>query len=314
MNQILSMDKHGLLFAGALLMMFGSLYADESDVHSSSTSDSNTNTASLEQSLHFTGDNAGTGKRVRVVGYSNSGELEAGDSFTLQLVFSIEPKWHIYWHHPGETGVATEINLKVPDAFQTGDVQWPTPIRFDSSRFISYGYREHVVLFVPVTVQETPGNSTQTIQADIFYAVCKERCIQDEVSLTLRVPGDKPPESQAYRELLQTYRDAIPSSVKSLSGVDVFYRDGTVFVEGHTDRIPSSDVQFYPASVSGVDPGELSITETADHHRFQFRIPVTLHPENHVGDGMALRGLLVFGDKRFSPAFSVNVPLSRDRQ
>src|SRR5690606_9033542 len=85
-----------------------------------------------------------------------------GVPFTLGVRFQIPEGWHIYWKHPGETGLSTEVAFEVP-GLQVGSLRWPFPETFRSpDGFItSYGYGGEVILFSEATL--TPGAAADSV-------------------------------------------------------------------------------------------------------------------------------------------------------
>ena len=59
--------------------------------------------------------------------------VKAGQPFTLGVLLKIEPGWHVYWKNPGESGMATAVNFKVPEGFKVGELNFPIPRQFGNS-------------------------------------------------------------------------------------------------------------------------------------------------------------------------------------
>lgn len=305
-------DKHCTRCGPVLLLLFILPMIGTGCDHSGQRTPSSTGNhqpSSKEQAIAFSGEHAASGKLVNVAGYPNTQKLRTGETFELMFVFSMKPDWHIYWKNSGETGAATEIQVESSKSFDVGEIRWPRPIRFSTSGLKSYGYQDQVVLFVPVTVNESPGSSPRKFSAEIYYVACRKKCIQGEASVKITIPGTTVPEGKYVKRLIREHRKAIPKSLEQISGVDLRYRDGDVLITGPSDRIDRATVRFFPDSVSGVESGSLSKENLSETDKVRYRIPVSTNPRNHLGDGMALRGLLVMGNDRFSPAYQIDVPL-----
>src|SRR5437867_3085239 len=84
---------------------------------------------------------------VKATLVSDVSSVKAGQPFTLGVLLKIEPGWHVYWKNPGESGMATSVQWKVPEGFKVGELQFPIPIRFgQSGDVIGYGYQDEVLL------------------------------------------------------------------------------------------------------------------------------------------------------------------------
>ena len=46
--------------------------------------------------------------------------IEPGQKFRLGVLYTIVPKWHIYWQYAGDAGIPTQIDWQLPPGFQTG--------------------------------------------------------------------------------------------------------------------------------------------------------------------------------------------------
>ena len=68
-------------------------------------------------------------------------QVAAGEPFHLGVHLAIADGWHIYWRHPGEAGMATQVDLALPDGWQAGPLRWPEPKTFTQPGEITgYGY------------------------------------------------------------------------------------------------------------------------------------------------------------------------------
>src|SRR5579863_7241781 len=55
--------------------------------------------------------------------------IEPGQNFRLGVLYTMVPKWHIYWKYAGDAGIPTQIDWQLPPGFQAGPLQWPLPSR-----------------------------------------------------------------------------------------------------------------------------------------------------------------------------------------
>jgi hypothetical protein len=137
--------------------------------------------------------------------------VEAGSN-ELALVFDIEDGWHIYWHNPGDSGMATSARLQPEDT----PPRFPGPQRFvsEESGFVTYGYTGRTALFFDAAKQQTSAPPT----AEARWLICRERCILQEGSAVL---------SSAVLSDLDALRRRLPNRVTPL----ISYREETAVVE-----------------------------------------------------------------------------------
>lgn len=123
---------------------------------------------------------------------ADAAAVAPGDTVTIGLRFKIDPKWHIYWLNPGDSGMATTFQLTGPEGCDVGPVQWPTPQKFFDGTFTTYGYEKEVLLMRTVRIPKTakPG-TTLLFNTKAEWLVCdKEACIAGDAQLTTTVTID----------------------------------------------------------------------------------------------------------------------------
>ncbi len=137
------------------------------------------------------------GDLVKTRMIADHASIKSGDAFRLGVLFKISPKWHIYYKEPGEIGLPTKIEWKLPDGFKAGELQWPEPKTLTAEGITSKAYEGEVLLFATVTAPPDLGpGETAPLSADLTWLVCKEdgQCIPGEgkASLEIRKGESKP--------------------------------------------------------------------------------------------------------------------------
>ena len=100
--------------------------------------------------------------------------ISPGQTFTIGVLFTIEPEWHIYLINPGDSGLATTIKLDLPEGFTAGAIQYPTAIRFmQSEEVVGYGYTDQVMLLATITAPKTLPAGPITIGTTASWLCCK---------------------------------------------------------------------------------------------------------------------------------------------
>ena len=62
---------------------------------------------------------------------SNVKTIEPGVPFEIALRLSMDPEWHTYWENPGDTGLATTLDIELP--MDSPAVNYDSPTLTDSS-------------------------------------------------------------------------------------------------------------------------------------------------------------------------------------
>src|SRR5262249_3650332 len=144
------------------------------------------------------GDNTAQRTLVRARLVAETTSLQRNHDGWLAVELSIEPGWHVYWRNPGDAGLATSVKWQLPARASAGPIVWPLPERFSARALVGYGYRERVVLLVPVKVPQRFASETLTVEASVSWLACAEVCIPGEQVVKLTAPvGDSAPRRDA---------------------------------------------------------------------------------------------------------------------
>jgi DsbC/DsbD-like thiol-disulfide interchange protein len=120
---------------------------------------------------------------------SEVSSIAAGQSFWVALEFNIRDGWHTYWRNPGDSGQATTIKWQLPPGFTAGDIVWTTPHRFELPPLMNYGYANHAVHLVKITVPgELRAGTPVALSAKANWLVCADVCIPEDAELQLKLP------------------------------------------------------------------------------------------------------------------------------
>ena len=112
-----------------------------------------------------------------------------GRSFTVGVLFTIKPGWHIYWSDPGDAGLPTTVEFTLPAGFVVGALQYPEPIEFvQPGDIVGYGYAGTVMLSAQITPpDDLPTNSRVELRARAAWLACDGRCIPGGADLELEL-------------------------------------------------------------------------------------------------------------------------------
>jgi thiol:disulfide interchange protein DsbD len=151
-------------------------------------------------------------ENVRAELVSEVSGVKAGEPFWAGLHLAMRPKWHTYWKNPGDSGLPTEINWKLPDGTRADPIVWPAPNFFNIGGVINYGYHDDVVLLTRVT-PAADASGQLVLNADANWLVCEDVCIPEEGKFTLSLPvgaASKPADAET-RALFDKARRSVPT-------------------------------------------------------------------------------------------------------
>jgi thiol:disulfide interchange protein/DsbC/DsbD-like thiol-disulfide interchange protein len=144
----------------------------------------------------------------------------------IGILFTIEPDWHIYWKYPGESGKPTSISWRLPEGWQTEDLKWPLPRRtLERGDINTLAYSGQVLIYTTlIPPSDISDLSSLTIDADVSWLVCYDRCVPGKSSIqaTLPISEKAPVISDANFHFEKTKR-TVP---KAVSGSDQLKEHG----------------------------------------------------------------------------------------
>lgn len=111
-----------------------------------------------------------------------------GETVRIGLRLLHDPHWHTYWVNPGDSGLATRINLQLPDGVEAGPIDWPLPQRFDLGDIINFGYAGRALLPITLRVPADYSADQLRIEAEARWLICETECIPGKARYALELP------------------------------------------------------------------------------------------------------------------------------
>jgi thiol:disulfide interchange protein DsbD len=127
---------------------------------------------------------------VKVELMADTDAIVPGREFLLGARFTIAPGWYIYHKNPGDAGLPTTVDFKLPDGFMATPVMYPDPYRFKQpGDILGFGYKKEVMLLIRVYTPVNPAASGKVdFAAHAEWLACKDKCIMGEKQLALSLP------------------------------------------------------------------------------------------------------------------------------
>ncbi|HEY0878713.1 MAG TPA: thioredoxin family protein [Zeimonas sp.] len=111
-----------------------------------------------------------------------------GEAMRIGLRIRHDPQWHTYWRNPGDSGLPTQVELRLPAGFEADAIRWPAPQRLFIPPLANYGYEGEIVLPMVLRVPASVGGERVTIGARASWLMCREVCIPGDADLSLALP------------------------------------------------------------------------------------------------------------------------------
>lgn len=234
--------------------------------------------------------------------------IGAGETQDVAIRFDVAEGWHVYWKNPGEGAAPIEIELRLPDGFESGPVRWPRPLRLPSPLGDVYCYEGQVTLFASMTAPPTLSDGEHDISASVVWAVCNDdRCLLGRVSRSMKITTLSAPRGGAATAEPPGFAAARARLPRQLPGEDAITLDGDVLrVTGPAHGL--GEATFFPNGAPGVAYGEPAIDIHGD--RFEMQIDVAVNENNTLGLEPALGGVIALGPDVMDPSYEFEQPLA----
>jgi thiol:disulfide interchange protein DsbD len=180
-----------------------------------------------------------------------------GKPLWLGLSITHQPGWHTYWKNPGDSGLPTQFEWKLPPGIDAGEIAWPVPHKIPLGTLANYGYEGTVLLPVPMTVGSAfaPGPLAKevTLQLQASWLVCRKECIPEEGTFTLQLPIQSTTalNAAAFEAAQKAHPQplaAAPDSQARVEGNDLLVR-----VAGLPAALRGQKLDFFPETASVIE-------------------------------------------------------------
>ena len=150
--------------------------------------------------------------------------LDGRDEITAGLEVKLAKGWKIYWRSPGDAGLPPELDFSTTPSVLGHHLDFPAPKRFSILGFDSFGYADHVIY--PLHLSITPQSQGITIAAQFDGLVCKDVCIPLREVLTLSLPKGQAAASEFARDIAQYMANVPRQSTAGGITLKAVYLDG----------------------------------------------------------------------------------------
>ena len=229
--------------------------------------------------------------------------ISPGGTTLLAVHLELEPGWHVYWENPGDSGLATSVEVKGPEGFTIGPVLYPAPKRIDQpGGLVCFGYEDSACLFVEVTAPKHMQQSDYLFTAEVQWLVCKEVCFLGEARLHAKLKRGHGIGSPTTDERILPHLARLPQPLSNWPGAQAHIlgppADRALIIT--LPPCPDTDAtqaekqaaraEFFPTTLPGVKIGELEVLQCG--RTLKLRVSCTFWPKKSPPPA-SVRGVLV---------------------
>ncbi len=252
--------------------------------------------------------------RAELLAHAPQG-LQAGQTFWLGLQIQHQPHWHTYWQNPGDSGLATRLQWKLPPGLQAGDIAWPLPKKIPIGTLANFGYEGPLLLPVSVTVGpdfKAPEGGAVKVQLQAQWLVCREACIPQEgqFELSLPVQGATALHSALFEAAQKQNPQALQGAHQATLSADG--RHVALSIEALPSAWRGQTLSLFPVTAHVVDNAAVqgqSWTQSWQGARWTAQMPVS---DERSESPARMSWVIAAGPETAprAPAFEVSTPVS----
>jgi hypothetical protein len=243
-----------------------------------------------------------------------------GGEAEVAVVLAVEPKWHIYWENPGDSGVPPELEWQLPEGVTAAPPRWPRPMVFQSPHETSFGYEGEAGLVVALRIAADLAEGEHPIRVRVRWMACREQCLVgiSEARGTLRiVAADRLAEAAEVPPAVARWRSRLPlarwpgfeSRIDPPAGGGP---PGSGVLRLRGESRGHGLVRFIPADTPGVRyGGRIPAPAVIEGDQFEIAVPIEIRPGDSLGGPLRAGGLVLFGEESDDPSLELSLLVPR---
>jgi thiol:disulfide interchange protein len=145
--------------------------------------------------------------------------IRPGTPFTVALLLTMDPAWHVYWSNPGDSGLPTTMDWDLPEGFSASRISWPVPERFVTEGLVTYGYARQVLLLTEMTPPANLAGGSFTLKGKAGWLACRIECTPGNAALSLSLPvsAAAPAADPRWKDAFRLTRSRLPAADPTVS-------------------------------------------------------------------------------------------------
>ena len=212
--------------------------------------------------------------RAELLAHAPEG-VAPGKPLWLGLQIQHQPGWHTYWKNPGDSGLPTTLNWQLPGGVTADTIAWPTPSKLPVGPLMNYGYKDTLLLPVPVSVGPGFAASSLDVKLNAQWLVCKDVCIPQQGEFTLSIPAQA--STALHAAAFDAARAAVPQPVAGAQASAELVDNAQalrVTVNGLPAALRGRELAFFPETAGVTDPAA-KVAGRWDGATWQIKVPIS---------------------------------------
>lgn len=179
---------------------------------------------------------------------SEQATAKAGEPSWIGLRLEMEPHWHTYWRFPGDSGLPTKVEWKLPEEWKISAPHWPIPSRIPLPPLVNFGFEGEVLIGYTVEIPAGAKAAEYLLEGKASWLVCKEECIPESAQLKLKVRvGAEAPRKNAWANLFERLRLQSPENLPPEVSASLKVEEKRIGVSLNDPKgIITGEIDFFP--------------------------------------------------------------------
>ncbi|MDB5684280.1 MAG: thiol-disulfide interchange protein, partial [Sphingomonas bacterium] len=178
----------------------------------------------------------------------------AGSTVTIAIAMRPAPTWHGYWQNPGDSGIETLVEWRLPKGVTAGPLAYPVPGTLVIAGLMNYVYERDYAQLVEFKIPAglAPGTPLP-IRAKLDWLACTDEiCVPETGPLAIDLTvGDGTPDP-ARRADFDGWRAALPRALGSAARFAVAGDKVRIGVPLPAS-VAAQDAYFFPLTDGAID-------------------------------------------------------------
>lgn len=216
-----------------------------------------------------------------------------GPGAALLVRFEVEHQWHMYWMNPGESGAPPSARASLPSGWRLGQPIWPRPRLQQTDGEALFVHEGNWGWIIPVESDAVGAVPDFPVQLDLNWMVCKRTCTVGKTSVRVPAPvgtlASCPPQVGGS-----------PFPIRPDAGDQVDVQDERLRLRCQARGHMSA--RFIQATDPGVQLTQGSpVPVPVRDGVASLDTPLRVRAQDADGHALAIRGLLLLGDRPGDP-------------
>lgn len=119
-----------------------------------------------------------------------SDKINTEQNFDVLVKFKMKNGWHIFAQNPGDIGLPTTIDWKLPYEYKLENIRWSDYEAFGDAEIMQYGYGD-IAYYEATIIPSKEVLNKASFTTDISWLACKDECVPEKKTFTFSLPVTK---------------------------------------------------------------------------------------------------------------------------